>query len=132
MMVIDTSAIVAIAFDEPEARSIEQAIADEPVRLVSAATVVEAAMVIESRYGETGGRELDLWLVRIGADIVPVDAYQAEEARRAWRRFGKGRHPAGLNYGDCFSYALAKARGVPLLFKGDDFGRTDIVAMDVR
>ena len=132
MMVIDTSAIVAIAFDEPEARSIEQAIADESVRLVSAATVVEAAMVIESRYGETGGRELDLWLVRIGADIVPVDAYQAEEARRAWRRFGKGRHPAGLNYGDCFSYALAKARGVPLLFKGDDFGRTDIVAMDVR
>ena len=85
-----------------------------------------------SRYGEAGGRELDLWLVRIGADIVPVDADQAEEARRAWRRFGKGRHPAGLNYGDCFSYALAKARGAPLLFKGDDFRRTDIVAMDVR
>ena len=131
-MVIDTSAIVAIAFDEPEAEWIERTIADEPVRLVSAATVVEAAMVIESRYGEAGGRELDLWLVRIGADIVPVDADQAEEARRAWRRFGKGRHPAGLNYGDCFSYALAKARGAPLLFKGDDFSRTDIVAMDVR
>lgn len=126
-MVIDTSAIVAIAFDEPDAAAIEARLADDPVRLISAATVVEAALVIESRYGESGGRELDLWLRRIEADVVPLDAEQSEVARRAWRKFGKGRHPAALNLGDCFSYALARTRGEPLLFKGNDFTRTDIV-----
>ncbi|RST83111.1 type II toxin-antitoxin system VapC family toxin [Aquibium carbonis] len=125
-MVIDSSAIVAVAFDEPEAPWIERRIADDPVRLISAATVLEAAIVIEARYGEAGGRELDLWLSRIGAEIVTVDLAQVEEARRAWRTFGKGRHPAGLNFGDCFSYALAKLRGEPLLFKGNDFSKTDV------
>jgi ribonuclease VapC len=125
-MVIDASAIVAIAFNEPEAAAFESRIADDPVRLISAATVLEAAMVIETRLGEAGGSELDLWLHKAGVDIVAVDAEQADLARRAWRRFGKGRHPAGLNYGDCFSYALAATTQEPLLFKGDDFSRTDI------
>jgi len=127
-MVIDTSAIVAIALDEPEAPSFEERIVDDPVRLVSAATVLEAAMVLEARLGEAGGSELDLWLHKIGAEIVPVSADDADQARRAWRRYGKGRHPAGLNYGDCFSYALAFLTGEPLLYKGNDFSQTDISA----
>ncbi|MBR0716969.1 type II toxin-antitoxin system VapC family toxin [Bradyrhizobium liaoningense] len=127
-MVIDTSAIVAIALNEPDARDIEARIADDPIRQISAATVLEAAMVLETRLGEAGGREFDLWLVKIGAEIVAVDAEQAEAARRAWRRFGKGRHAAALNYGDCFAYALAVTRGEPLLFKGEDFSKTDVGA----
>jgi ribonuclease VapC len=125
-MVIDTSAIVAIALNEPDASEIEMRIADDPVRLISAATVLEATMVIETRLGDSGGRELDLWLLRIGAEIVAVDAEQADAARRAWRRYGKGHHATALNYGDCFSYALAASRGEPLLFKGEDFAKTDI------
>lgn len=127
-MVIDTSAIVAIALNEPEAPSFEQRIADDPVRLISAATVLEAAMVLETRLGEAGGSELDLWLSKAGVEIIAVEAEHADQARRAWRRFGKGRHPAGLNFGDCFSYAVAALTGEPLLFKGDDFVRTDIKA----
>jgi ribonuclease VapC len=125
-MVIDTSAIVAIALNEPDAAELEVRIADDPVRLISAATVLEATIVLETRLGDAGGREFDLWLLKIGAEIVPVDAEQADAARRAWRRFGKGRHAAALNYGDCFSYALALARGEPLLFKGEDFAKTDV------
>lgn len=127
-MVIDTSAIVAIAFNEPDAASLEQRIADDPVRVISAATMLEAAMVIEARLGEPGGSELDLWLHKVGVEIVAVEAEHADQARRAWRRYGKGRHPAGLNYGDCFSYALAALTGEPLLYKGDDFSQTDIRA----
>jgi ribonuclease VapC len=125
-MVIDTSAIVAIALNEPDATELEVRIADDPVRLVSAAIVLEATIVLESRLGDAGGREFDLWLLKIGAEIVPVDAEQADAARRAWRRYGRGRHPAALNYGDCFSYALAVTRGEPLLFKGDDFVKADV------
>jgi ribonuclease VapC len=125
-MVIDTSAIVAIALDEPDAAELEERIADDPVRLISAATVLEAAIVLETRLGEAGGRELDLWLLKTGAEIVAVDAEQADAARRAWRRYGKGRHAAALNYGDCLAYALALTRGEPLLFKGEDFAKTDI------
>lgn len=127
-MVIDTSAIVAIAFDEPEAAAFELRIADDPIRLISAATVLEAAMVIETRLGAPGGSELDLWLHKAGVEIVAVDAEQSDLARRAWRRFGKGRHPASLNYGDCFSYALAASTQERLLFKGNDFPQTDIPA----
>jgi ribonuclease VapC len=127
-MVIDTSAILAMLLNEPEASDFEQRIAADPVRLISAATLVEAVIVIESRLGDAGGREFDLWLHKLDAVVVPVDADQAQMARRAWRRFGKGRHPAGLNYGDCFAYALATTRGEPLLFKGDDFSRTDLSA----
>jgi len=125
-MVIDTSAIVAIALNEDDAPYLERLIVDDPVRLISAATVVEATMVIETRLGDAGGREFDLWLVKIGADIVAVDAGQADAARRAWRRYGKGRHAASLNYGDCFSYALSMTRSEPLLFKGEDFAKTDV------
>lgn len=82
--------------------------------------------MIETRLGEAGGWGLDLWLHRASVEIVAVDADQAALARRAWRRYGKGRHPAGLNYGDCFSYALAVSRDQPLLFKGDDFSKTDL------
>lgn len=125
-MVIDTSAIVAIALDEPDAAELELRIADDPVRLISAATVLEAAIVLETRLGDPGGRELDLWLLKIGAELVSVDSEQVDAARRAWRRYGKGRHAAALNFGDCFSYALALTRAEPLLFKGEDFARTDI------
>lgn len=125
-MVIDTSAIVAIALNEADAGDIERLIVEDQIRLISAATVVEATMVIETRLGEAGGREFDLWLVKLSAEIVAVDAVQADAARRAWRRYGKGRHAAALNYGDCFSYALARTRGEPLLFKGGDFAKTDI------
>jgi ribonuclease VapC len=127
-VVIDASAIVAIAFNEPEAKSFRERIAEDPVRLISAATVFEAAMVIETRLGEQGGSELDLWLHKVGVEIVAVEAEHADQARRAWRRFGKGRHAAGLNFGDCFSYALAKIIGEPLLFKGEDFKKTDIAS----
>ncbi|MBY3136002.1 type II toxin-antitoxin system VapC family toxin [Rhizobium laguerreae] len=125
-MVIDTSAILAVLFKEPEAAEFLDRIASDPVRLVSAAGVFEASMVIETRYGETGGHELDLFLDRIDVEIVPIDAGLAEAARHAWRRYGKGRHPASLNFGDCFSYAFAAARHEPLLFKGNDFSSTDI------
>lgn len=127
-MVIDTPALVAMLTDESGAEQMEGCVADDPVRMMSTASYVEAAIVIESRFGESGGRELDLWLHRASVDLVAVDAGQAEAARVAYRRYGKGRHRAGLNYGDCFSYALANVSGQPLLFKGDDFGHTDIVA----
>ena len=127
-MVIDTSAILAIALNEPEAAAFEQRIADDPVRLISAATLLEAAMVLETRLGEAGGSELDLWIFKAGVEVVAVDADHADQARRAWRRYGKGRHAAGLNYGDCFSYALAMISGEPLLYKGNDFSQTDIRA----
>jgi ribonuclease VapC len=125
-MVIDTSALVSILLGEPDAERFALAIAGDPKRLVSAFTALEAGIVIEAKKGESGGRELDLLLHRAGIEIVPVTAEQFEIARSAWRNYGKGRHPAGLNIGDCCSYALAKCAGEPLLFKGDDFSRTDI------
>lgn len=125
-MVIDTSALVAMLNDEADAPRLEAAVEADPVRMMSTASYLEAAIVIETRFGEPGGRELDLWLHRAGVDLVAVDAAQAEAARAAYRRYGKGRHRAGLNYGDCFAYALAKISGQPLLFKGNDFAHTDI------
>jgi len=125
-MVIDTSALLALLADEPEAEGFRHALELDPVRLLSAASLVEASVVIEARYGEAGGRELDLLVLRAGIDVVDVDREQAEIAREALRRFGKGRHPAGLNFGDAFAYALAVVSGQPLLFKGDDFRRTDV------
>ena len=125
-MVIDTSALVAVLLDEPDRRRYTRALADAPIRALSAATLLEAGIVIEARLGDAGGRELDLLLHRADVAVIPVDAAQAELARAAWRRYGKGRHPAALNYGDCFSYALAVQRDEPLLFKGDDFAATDV------
>jgi ribonuclease VapC len=127
-MVIDTSAIVAIFFNEPDAAHYRERIAGDPIRLLSAATFLETAMVIEGRFGEAGGAEFDLWLHKAEVEIVAVTAEHTDQARRAWRRYGKGRHPAALNYGDCFSYALAVLTGEPLLFKGRDFSQTDIEA----
>ena len=98
---------------------------------MSGATLLEATLVIESRLGEAGGRELDLLIHRISAKVVDVTSDQIDLARDAWRRFGKGRHRAGLNYGDCFSYALARHAGEPLLSKGDDFVHTDIDVVDI-
>ncbi len=125
-MVIDTSAILAILRDEPERRAFNEAIEAAESRLMSAASFVEASMVIETRRGYEGLRDFDLFMAKAGIEIAPVDADQAHIARQAFRDFGKGRHPAGLNFGDCFSYALARATGLPLLFKGNDFARTDI------
>jgi ribonuclease VapC len=131
-MVIDSSAIVAVLLNEKNAAQIAQAIEAASHRLLSAANLLEASIVIESRKGEAGGRELDLLLYRAAIEIVAVDQDQVETARIAWRRFGRGRHPAGLNYGDCFAYALAKSRGLPLLFQGDDFSQTDIDAVPLQ
>jgi ribonuclease VapC len=124
-MVIDTSALAAIFFHEPERDAFRNAIVTASNRLISAATVLEAGMVIEGRRGGGAGREFDLFVVRAQIQIVPIDAELADLARSAWRKYGKGRHPAGLNFGDCFSYALAKATGEPLLAKGTDFAKTD-------
>ncbi len=117
---------MAVLLGEALAQHVARAIGEGAPCLLSAANLLEAAMAIESRKGESGGRELDLLLYRSAMDIVAVDRDQAEIARAAWRRFGKGRHPAGLNYGDCFAYALAKSRNSPLLFVGNDFSHTDI------
>jgi ribonuclease VapC len=97
---------------------------------MSTATFVETSIVIEARHGADGIRDLDLFIDRAGIELVVVDAEQAREARRAFSRFGKGRHAAGLNFGDCFSYALAMTAGEPLLFKGRDFPETDVVRVD--
>lgn len=125
-MVVDTSALLAILLNEPDADAIRMAFDHDDVRLLSAATLLEAAMVIESRKGEGGSRDLDLLISKSRIVVIPVDEGQVDEARRAWRRFGRGRHAASLNYGDLFSYALARTTGQPLLFKGDDFARTDV------
>ena len=125
-MVIDTSALAAIFFAEPDRQKFLAAITAAESRLVSAASVLETGIVLEARQGEAAGREFDLFVVRANLQVVPFDAEQADLARSAWRKYGKGRHPAGLNFGDCFSYALAKATGESLLAKGTEFGRTDI------
>ena len=125
-MVLDTSALLALLLDEPEAEDFRAAVEEYTTRLVSAATLLETALVIEARKGEPGGRELDTLIHKADVVVVPVDAEHVSEARRAYRRFGKGRHAAGLNFGDVFAYALARTAGEPLLFKGDDFAKTDI------
>lgn len=125
-MILDTSAIIAILWDEPERSAFNDAISRAGTRQMSAATFVEASIVIEASRGYEGLRDFDLFIAAAGVELTPVDAEQAQVAREAFRKYGKGRDPAGLNYGDCFSYALAKVTGLPLLFKGGDFSRTDI------
>jgi ribonuclease VapC len=125
-MVIDTSAVLAIFLAEPERKQFLELIIQSSKRMISAASVLETGMVLESKRGESAGREFDLFLVRANLEVVSVDAEQIEIARSAWRSFGKGRHPAGLNFGDCFTYALAKESGEPVLAKGRDFILTDI------
>lgn len=125
-MVIDTSAVAVILFGEEERDRFLELLSQASVRLMSAANALEAALVVESRKGPAGARELDLLLHHAKVDIVPMDAAQVEEARRIWRSFGKGRHPAGLNYCDCCALALSRISGRPLLFKGEDFVRAGV------
>jgi len=125
VIVVDTSAIVAVLLDEPERGRIERHLLEGPC-VMSSVTRVELGIVIEARTGPEGAQILDELMTRIGMDVVSVDAALARDALTAWRRFGKGRHPASLNLGDAFSYALAQRLGLPLLFVGDDFGLTDV------
>src|SRR3977135_745644 len=125
-MVIDTSAILAILQNEPERRQFNEAIEAAETRSLSTASFVECSMILESRYGADGVRDLDLLIAKAQSSLVSVDEDQAHLARRAFQKYGKGRHPAGLNFGDCFSYALARALDEPLLFKGNDFPQTDV------
>ena len=127
-MVIDTSALLAILQDEPERRQLNEAIEAADSRVMSVANFVEVSMVIESRHGAEGVRDLDLFLDRAGIELAVVDVEQGMAARHAFSRFGRGRHRAGLNFGDCFAYALARELGQPLLFKGEDFSQTDVAA----
>jgi ribonuclease VapC len=127
-MVIDTSAIVAILQGEPQTERLERALISDPVRLVPASCLLEARMVLVSRRGEHILAEIDLWLAKMAADIIPVDAELVDLATQAWLTYGKGRHPAALNFADCLSYALAKRADEPLLFIGNDFSQTDIEA----
>ena len=128
-MVIDSSALVAIILDEPDRRAFEAAIQSDPSRLVSAVTKLESSMVLFGRSGRTLVDELDWLLSRIAATIVPFDDHQSDIARDAFARYGKGRHRASLNFGDCAAYALSIAEAEPLLFKGTDFGATDVTVV---
>ena len=125
-MVIDSSALMAILRREPEEKAFRNAIKLASSRLVSAPTRVEAGIVALGRKGDAGLEQMQALLETLKLDVVPLSDKQAKLAIDAFRSFGKGRHPAGLNFGDCFSYALAKATGEPLLFKGDDFSQTDV------
>lgn len=125
-MVVDTSAIIAILLREPDAEPIEQCIANASTRLMSVVTRVELSFVIEGRFREAGRIDLERLLAQSRIEIAAATAQQVEIAIEAFRRYGKGRHPARLNIGDCFAYALAKAMNLPLLFKGGDFARTDV------
>lgn len=125
MKVVDTSAVLAVLFDEPERPEIERALLLERC-VMSAATWVELGIVVEARTGPAGTQLLDELIARVGLEILPVDADVAHEALIGWRRFGKGRHPAGLNLGDVFSYGLARSLGVPLVYVGADFAQTDL------
>ena len=127
-MVIDTSAIIAILLEESGFERFIDSIAGDPVRLISAVNALESAIVIEARKGDQGGRELDLMLHKAKIDIVPFTSELADEARSAWRKYGKGNHPAGLNFCDCCAYALSMVSGEPLLFQGADFPKTDVTA----
>jgi ribonuclease VapC len=125
-MILDTSALAAVLFGEPEAALFTELIHDADRCLISAASFVELSIVVEAQIGPDASRQCDIFFRRAGILIEPVTVEQAHLARQAFLDFGKGRHAAGLNFGDCFSYALAKITGEPLLFKGEDFKRTDI------
>ena len=128
-MVIDTSAMVAILRNESQAEALRRAIVADTVRLVPATCVFEARMALVSRHGEHALAEIDLWLKKVEANIIPIDADLVDLATQAWLAYGKGRHPAALNFADCFAYALAKRSDEPLLFIGKDFSQTDILAL---
>ena len=125
-MVIDTSALVAIFLGEPERKRFLEHILQAETKMISAANALETGIVLEARRGEAAGREFDLFIVRAKLELVPVDAEQVEIARSAWRKYGKGRQAAGLNFGDCFAYALTKFSEQKLLAKEEDFRFTDV------
>ncbi len=125
-LVVDTSAVVAIILGDPRSEELAVHLENAIARLMSAAIRVELGIVIEARYWPAGQDIVDRFLRDANIDIVPVDADLAARAMSGWRRYGKGRHPAGLNFGDCFTYALAERTGYPVLCTGDDFAATDI------
>ena len=127
-MIVDTSAVLAILFNESDAETYARAISEADSRRMSAANFVEAAVVVEAQTKESGSRQFDAFFRRAGIVIEPVTEEQAHAARQAYTDFGRSRHAAGLNFGDCFAYALAKVTGEPLLFKGKDFKKTDVKA----
>lgn len=131
-MLIDSSALLAILQREPECRRFIEAIESTDSARMSVASCVETSIVIETRYGAEGLRDLDRFISRAAIELVPVDQEQGQLARSAFSRFGKGRHRAGLNFGDCFSYAAAISLSEPLLFKGDDFLYTDVPIFRIR
>ena len=126
-MILDTSAVVAVLFEEPDANRYLEAIAGADMRRLSAVALVELSIVLARGFGAEAGRECDRFIRDSDIAIEAVSVEHARLARQAHFAFGKGRHPAGLNFGDCFAYALAKATGEPLLFKGEDFSKTDLV-----
>ena len=125
-MILDTSAIVAILAGEPDAEHFARMIEQDAAPRIGTPALLEASMVLTRWFGESAEGALDGFVREAGAEVVPFDLAQLRAAQEAYRRFGKGRHPAGLNFGDCMSYALAKVCAEPLLCKGDDFPRTDI------
>ncbi|MCQ8127544.1 type II toxin-antitoxin system VapC family toxin [Methylomonas rivi] len=129
-MVVDSSALIAVLLMEPGAEQFLQQLAESEALYLSPASLLETAMVIEYKKGKVGADKLDELLAELMPIIVPFDHQQALLARTAWREYGKGRHPAKLNFGDCCSYALAKQLNKPLLFKGNDFSQTDLLLMN--
>lgn len=127
-MIVDTSALIAILHDEPEAATFGAALTEAAAVSMSAASLVELTLVAEGRGGRPMGDRVHRLLASAKVEVVPFTAEHAALAAEGWRRYGKGRHPAGLNLGDCFAYALAQSRGEPLLFKGTDFAQTDVKA----
>ena len=125
-LVVDSSAVIAVLFEEPEREGILAALLDADRRLMSALSLLETRMVVSARRGARGESLLEALVRQLELEIVPLSVEQAEQAFSAWKRFGKGRHPAGLNLGDCCSFALARVEDLPLLFKGEDFPRTDL------
>lgn len=127
-MILDTSALIAILFREPEAPLFARLIHDADRCLISTGSFLELSLVLKRQAAPEAERECDMFLRRTGIIIEPFTVDQAYIARQAFHGFGKGRHRAGLNFGDCFAYALAKFTGQPLLFKGDDFKKTDVIS----
>ena len=127
-MIVDTSALMAIILGEPDAERVLARMTDVGELAVSAASRVEAAIVAEAKGGPEAAEDLQALLADLECPVLPFDEEQAVVAAQAWHRFGKGRHPAGLNLGDCYAYAAAKVSGRPLLFKGQDFAQTDVAA----
>jgi ribonuclease VapC len=125
-VVIDTSALLAILFDEAERASFNRRLVADTVRLMSAANYLEAAIILDDRLGEDGAANLRLYMADAAIRIMPVTVEQVDVARVAYRRYGRGNHPARLNFGECFAYAFAKTTDEPLLFKGEDFSQTDL------